>query len=444
MSIKSLLMPVITQHMLGRSRLLQLRERALKARVRSGTARQLHYFHQADDPYSVLAAHSLGAMQQKYPLEILPYVVSPPEQAAAPERDKLQAYSRQDAQLLARHFGFPFTDFSQQPSAENISMANRLLVAAIHAGQFMQLADSISAALWSAAHAITELAAVTLKFSPATEESTVADMQCANALRKARGHYLGACFWYEGEWYWGVDRLYHLEQRLQDELGSDLGYLYPPPTDLTGPLSIAQPPEIDFFFSLRSPYSAIVVERVFKLCQLTGTKINLRFLLPMVMRGLPVPANKRRYIAMDTAREAHVRHIPFGRLNDPVGRPTERGLALIPLAESLGRGQDYILSFMRGVWAEGLDAGSDRGLRKIAERAGLPWADVQLALHDETWRNTAEINREAMFALGLWGVPSFYCAGAAVWGQDRLWVIANLLQKMADSDEQLSKQGQTC
>jgi 2-hydroxychromene-2-carboxylate isomerase len=28
-----------------------------------------------------------------------------------------------------------------------------------------------------------------------------------------------------------------------------------------------------------------------------------------------------------------------------------------------------------------------------------------------------------MFALGLWGVPSFHVRDLAVWGQDRLWAV---------------------
>jgi len=148
---------------------------------------------------------------------------------------------------------------------------------------------------------------------------------------------------------------------------------------------------------------------------------------------LPVPKAKRQYIAHDAAREAHVRGIPFGRLNDPVGRPTERGLALIPLAERLGLGEAYLVSVMQGVWAEGLDAGSDRGLRTIAERAGLTWTDAQAALKDEAWRATAEVNREAMFALGLWGVPSFHVGDTAVWGQDRLWAVQDALLAQAPS-----------
>ena len=60
-------------------------------------------------------------------------------------------------------------------------------------------------------------------------------------------------------------------------------------------------------------------------------RLNFLFaVLPMVMRGLPVPRPKRLYIVHDAAREARLHSTPFGRFNDPVGRPTERGLAIIP------------------------------------------------------------------------------------------------------------------
>ena len=145
------------------------------------------------------------------------------------------------------------------------------------------------------------------------------------------------------------------------------------------------------------------------------------------MRGLPVPRAKRVYITLDVAREAHVRGIAFGRLNDPLGKPTERGMALIPLAQGAGRAQQYLESFMRGVWSEGLDAGSDHDLRRIAERAGLSWANAQRALGDDGWRAAAEAHRAEMFALGLWGVPSFRVGDTAVWGQDRLWAVHEAL-----------------
>jgi 2-hydroxychromene-2-carboxylate isomerase len=309
-------------------------------------------------------------------------------------------------------------------------------------------------------------------------------LAAGDALRQRLGHYLGGTFFYAGEWYWGIDRLHHLERRLQDlgsaragvagmvafapdlqnDLAAELGHGVPAgrgsgraadsgaaplrllldtqsnlPTngrdDGTGnPLlgsgdnrRLASTPTIDFFFSLRSPYSAIVMPRVFALARAQGAPVRLRFVLPMVMRGLAVPASKRRYISLDAAREARLHRIPFGRLNDPVGRPTERGLALIPWAHAQGRAEAYLLAFMGGVWSEGLDAGSDRGLRAIVEAAGLPWTEAREALADEGWREIAERNRQALLDLGLWGVPAFHVVGTSTWGQDRLWQVREAL-----------------
>ena len=420
-------MPAISQRLLSRDRLLRQRERSERARARRSEPHLLHYFHQVDDPYSALAASILPRLLARYDIQLLPHLVGAPPDNAAPERAKLIAYSRRDATLLARHRGLAFEEAAEQPTERDCARATAQLLAAIEAGDFVERAGPLSAALWRGV--LPDAAA-----SDTPSASVGAQLEQANALRKRLGHYLGATFYYAGEWYWGMDRLHHLEQRLQ-ALGlarpgvSEL--MFAPTADLTTPVVLKKALPIDFFFSLRSPYSAIVAQRVFDLGSLTGAEVRLRYLLPMVMRGLPVPREKRSYIAQDAAREAFVRGIPFGRLNDPVGRPTERGLALMPLAERLGKGQQYVLSFMRGVWAEGIDAGSDRGLRSIAERAGLSWDDARRALQDEAWRSIAEHNRQEMFGIGLWGVPSFRVGECAVWGQDRLWAVQEELLKDA-------------
>jgi 2-hydroxychromene-2-carboxylate isomerase len=193
---------------------------------------------------------------------------------------------------------------------------------------------------------------------------------------------------------------------------------------------------IDFYFSLRSPYSAISVAKVFQWAQAHGVQVNLKYVLPMVMRGLPVPAEKRKYISLDAAREAFVQNVPFGRLNDPVGKPTERGLALIPFAQMHELAEDYVMSFMQGVWSEGLDAGTDAHLQIIVERCGLHWQAAKDILksqsNEQHWRAVAEQNRQALSGLGLWGVPSFKFDDTAVWGQDRFWVIEKALHDRFD------------
>ena len=156
--------------------------------------------------------------------------------------------------------------------------------------------------------------------------------------------------------------------------------------------------------------------------------MKLRFVLPMVMRGLPVPAAKRNYIILDAAREARRAGVPFGRVADPVGRPVERGYSLLPWAIEQGRGYEYCLAFMRGVWSQGIDAGSDGGMRRIVEATGLSWQSARSLIGDDAWRAQAEANRVELTSLGLWGVPGFRFNDVSAWGQDRLWVIEDAIR----------------
>ncbi len=151
----------------------------------------------------------------------------------------------------------------------------------------------------------------------------------------------------------------------------------------------------------------------------------------MVMRGLPVKRSKRVYILLDAAREARRNGVPFGPISDPVGKPVERGYSLLPWAIEQGRGIEYFRSFMTLAWSQAVDAGSDRGLKKIVEGAGLDWTEGRGYLGDPAWRKEAERNREELFDLGLWGVPSFRVGSVAVWGQDRLWVVEDEYRRLA-------------
>jgi 2-hydroxychromene-2-carboxylate isomerase len=56
-----------------------------------------------------------------------------------------------------------------------------------------------------------------------------------------------------------------------------------------------------------------------------------------------------------------------------------------------------------------------------------------MALEKTQWRETAEAHRQDMLNLGLWGVPSFRLDDTAVWGQDRLSVLEQVLRDSSRS-----------
>ena len=394
-------------------------------RLRGGPA-VVHYFHQVDDPYSQLMVQVLPKLAEGCNIRLAPHLVPPPDEAAAPDRERLQAWSRRDAQDLAAVIGLAFDDFEHQPQPVSISLANRALAAAFDAGQplesALRAATEIGRALWNGDSATL----ARLQAAPATQAASM--LEAGEALRRKLGHYLGAMLYFEGEWYWGVDRIGHLDERLRSAglaRTRDVPHVVEVPRiECRHRPTNGRRPELHFFCSLRSPYTYLAVPRVLRLAECYGARLMLRFVLPMVMRGLPVPRKKRLYILRDSKREAESLGLPFGRIVDPVGVPTERGLAVLHRAIGVGKGPHFLESFMRGVWSEGLDAGSDDGLEMIAGRAGLDDACVAAALGDSSWRSVAQGNREEMLALGLWGVPSFRVdACPARWGQDRLWQV---------------------
>lgn len=408
----------------------------LRRRVGGGPA-VVHYFHQADDPYSHLVLQALPALARRHDVRLQPHLVPPPSDAAAPDRARLEAWSRRDAESLAAAVGLEFSDSGHQPAAALTHTANRVLAATFRANEnvasAVRDATAASRALWGGdPAALTALPA-------ASDAELAATLDAGAALRAKLGHYLGATLFFESEWYWGVDRLWLLEQRLREaglaRSPDERPVVHVPHVECRHRPTNGHRPELHFFCSLRSPYTYLAVARVLRLADCYGAELRLRFVLPMVMRGLPVPRDKRLYILRDAKREAETLRLPFGRIVDPVGQPTERGLAVLHRAIAAGRGPEFLESFMRGVWADGLDAGSDGGLGTIAARAGLDEAFVKAALEDASWRTVAQANRQEMLALGLWGVPSFRVdALPARWGQDRLWQIERDLIAATDAE----------
>jgi 2-hydroxychromene-2-carboxylate isomerase len=389
-----------------------------RAQRRKGGTPVIDYFHQVDDPYSHLMVQLLGPLSRRYGVTARPWLVPPPDDAAAPERARLAAYALRDAPRVAARRGLQFPGGARPPERAAVRAATASLAEALAEPDFAERAIVAGAALWTGG---------TIAGADGGDGATA--LALGDNERVRLGHYLGAMLNFEGEWYWGVDRLNHLEERLAG-LGLDRQAGAPPlapHADMRldpAPRAAGDAPVVELWFSFRSPYSWIAFPRVRRLARHYGAKLRLRYILPMVMRGLPVPRIKARYIMRDTKREADRVGLPFGTIVDPVGPGAERALAVVHAAVPLGLGEEFAERALRAAWAEGVDLASDDGLVGVARAAGLTRAHVEAALADESWRETAEANRAALFEAGLWGAPSFRVdGGPAHWGQDRIWAL---------------------
>ena len=416
-------------------RLEKQRKAVERARLGSGDGHVVEYFHQVEDGYSHLAAQVLQQLCRRYDIELVTHLVRGPQGRNSAEPDLLLKLSGYDAFHVAPEYGLRFPRHSQPLDPHLLELATAVLAAQDSNG-FIQCAAAVGEALWS--HDAARLKSLARSLGSASEGEREARLDTGTARRTELKHYSGAMFYYGKEWYWGVDRLYHLEKRLaalgaDREAGEEL--LVPRPPVETGPLRDDGSLTLEVYPSLRSPYTSIVFDRTLRLASDTGVKLVVRPVLPMVMRGVPATREKGLYIFSDTVREAREAGVPYGNFYDPIGDPVRRCYALYPWACQQGRGNELLSSFLSAAFAQGVNTNRERGLRKVVEAAGLAWNEARQHLGESGWESELEENRLAMYGAGLWGVPSFRLLDEqgeqllALWGQDRLWLFAREIQR---------------
>lgn len=413
--------------------------KAEQTRVKAGAPHRVDYFHQVDEGYSYLTAQVLQRFAERYDIELHCHLVRGQEGKNAPEPEMLARLARYDSQCIAPGYGLHFPAHPEPPDPHHVDLAARILAAQSN-NDFPTVAAVVSGALWRGdAAAMDQLAQ---RHGSAAADEALAVVDAGTAMRRELKHYSGAMFHYGGEWYWGVDRLYHLEARLA-ALGADRDpgkpLIAPRPAIDLGGVADSGDYTLEFYASLRSPYTAVIFDRTVAFAQQAGVTLKLRPVLPMVMRGVPATREKGMYIFMDAAREARAADVPYGNFYDPIGDPARRCYALFPWAASQGKGVALCSSFLRHAFVLGVNTNNDRGLRKVVEAAGLSWSEARAHRHDDSWEALLEDNRQTMYAAGLWGVPSFRLlnpSGApllATWGQDRLWLVARALRNALQS-----------
>lgn len=386
----------------------------------------VHYFHQVDDPYSHLVIQKLDLLGERYKVTFVPHLVSSPSSEEQGDSERFRDWALRDARSVASDYGTTLPEDIDKIPDDQVLLAESCLAQFLDAANFTTKATEIGNHLW--------------RNEQLSQQGDSGDkLEEGTALRAKLGHYLSATFYFEGEWYWGLDRLFHLENRLRDMgLSNDPESIcVPRPEPEALGIRDASAITLEYFPSLRSPYTAISFDRTMNLVERSGVNLELKPVMPMMMRGIPAPRAKQLYIMSDTRREADYYGQPFGPIVDPFGEPVKRAFSLFPYMVELGKEVEYCSNYLKAAWAEGIDITTDAGLQLVVERSGVNWQDARNQFDNSEWQPLLECNVSDMLEAGLWGVSSFRVTGGnsatsfCCWGQDRLWRVESEIARRA-------------
>jgi 2-hydroxychromene-2-carboxylate isomerase len=397
----------------------RLRARGVGVLQRRAPAVELYY--EPGDPHSHLCAQLLPMLRERVRTRIDIRLVGQSGPDDYPEADRQRSYALLDAARIAPARALQFPADARAPDAATRRWA---------AGELARSYGDVAA--FAGREADVARALFAGDTHPAATAEPVDQLFEANMRRRQQlGHNLPGVWQFDGDWFWGVDRLGYLEARLRKHDLLDgpapLSELLPDRAAL--PRFAAELPPLEFFYSFRSPYSYLAVVEMHSFHSRWPTGIQVRPVLPMAMRNISVPRVKRLYTLRDVKREADRRGVPFGRVADPLGDGARRCLQTFPLATGTQQQLDFLLSASRAVFAEGVDVATDDGLRYVVERAGIPWEQARGRLASGADIDYAEENRRDLLASGLWGVPCYRIGEFAAWGQDRFWMLSEILRR---------------
>jgi len=417
------------------TRLLKLKRLlAERKRKRQNQPHLITVYLTINDPYSYLLLQILADLQKRFAIEYDFRTVLNRQSQMYPAPSLWDKNAHNDGGYLAKLYNldFPATKNAASPQFD-AQLTAQLLHWELQPG-FLDNALSLFAAYWQGDN---------VKIKNLVDEKVTGHGECydhhlcANEAKlKDSGHYLSAMLHYGGEWYWGLDRLQYLESRLNGldlnreskAVKFNLGHkdfckqMSSADRSLATQQGLNKEP-IEMYWSLRSPYSYLALIRTRQLAKHYQVDLVVKPVLPMVMRRMQVPNNKKSYISQDVKREALEYNIDYGLISDPLGKGVENCYAMYEYAQSKDKGLEYLEAYARGVWSQGIRSDTEKGLQVIVQSVGLNWLEAKQYLNDDSWRVWAQHNLAELYGHDLWGVPSFKYLDTLAFGQDRINLI---------------------
>ena len=196
------------------------------------------------------------------------------------------------------------------------------------------------------------------------------------------------------------------------------------------------PCQIDYYFSLSSPWAYIGHKLFREVVATYGLKVNHK---PVVLvdlfsetGGLPLVKRhpvRQRYRMLELQRWRDKRGLNFHF--QPKHAPLNARLADGLVIAAIGAGHDpdpFLRRAFAGVWEDQLDLSDAATLVRLADASGLPGqALVERSATDEISQKY-EQNRQDALSVDVFGSPAYVLDGEVFWGQDRIKLLADALK----------------
>lgn len=386
-----------------------------------------------DDPYSYLLSQLLPRLQQHFQLQLHIHLLAPQDSCR---------YPLIDAWHLAQYHQLSFHQL-QNPPANTCQQANAIWLGQRHlaSDDRLTLLCQLFTCVWE--HQPAKLSTLALRFPPVT-------LDHLDKYLEARPEQLKpASYYYQGEWYWGLDDLEILATRLEHqglnqlehsfELNHSLDHADFLVNDWEHLTAIrAQKYHLDYYFSFSCPWSYLALPRLLALAEHYRLQLHLKPLLPtpMITDTTPLPST---HLLVASCRHAELLGIPFGRVCLPDQQGLNYCLSLWHLANQQGIADEIALLLLQGIWAEGRDLSHLPHLRALLAESPLRCDDLRHCLQDHQWQWPLAHYQQEWEQLDLPSLPGLRLqAGTqtlSVCGYDRLWAIElALVDSLKSSD----------
>src|SRR5882757_1258860 len=202
------------------------------------------------------------------------------------------------------------------------------------------------------------------------------------------------------------------------------------------PPGARMPRQIDYYFSLQSPWAYIGHKPFRDLVTTYDLKVNHKPVLLVDLfsetGGLPLmkrhPVRQRyRMVELQRWRDKRGLNFHLQPANWPFNARLADGVVIAALEADLDP-EPYLQRAYPAVWEQQLNLADPATLVKLADDAGLPGEQLVERSRTEAISAAYEQNRQDALNADVFGSPGYVLDGEVFWGQDRIELLEDALK----------------